>query len=60
MTPAQTIPASEGAERAHVCVRTIRRWVREGKISGYTIGGRNLRVDPAEIDALFERVEVTA
>lgn len=44
------------AQRAGVSERTIRRWIAEGRLVGYRIGPRLLRVDRAELDALFSVV----
>ena len=48
-------PASipTAAERYEVHHSTIRRWISEGRISGYRVGPRMLRVDLDEIDAMF-------
>jgi len=39
---------------------TLRRWIREGKITGYRIGDRVIRVDLDEIDALMKPLPVTS
>ena len=52
MTPKQTISLAEGARRAGVHQRTLRRWINDGIITGYHLGPRMLRLDPAEIDLL--------
>jgi excisionase family DNA binding protein len=38
------------AERLGVNPRTIRRRIADGTITGYRIGARAIRVDPAEVD----------
>jgi len=38
------------AERLGVNPRTIRRRIADGTITGYRVGARSIRVDPAEID----------
>lgn len=40
------------AESADVSVRTMRRWIAEGRLTGYRIGPRLIKVDLAELDAL--------
>lgn len=41
------------AERTSLSVRSIRRYIAEGKLTGYRIGQRTIRLDPTEVDALF-------
>lgn len=41
------------AERTQLSVRSIRRYIAEGKLTGYRIGQRTIRLDPDEVDALF-------
>jgi excisionase family DNA binding protein len=43
------------AERLSVDPRTIRRRIADGTITGYRVGPRSIRVDPAEIDAKLLR-----
>ena len=45
-----------GADRLAVSPRTIRRYVAEGKLTGYRVGGKLLRVDLDEVDALAHRI----
>lgn len=44
------------AERWDVSVDTIRRLIRTGKIAGYRLNGRIIRVDLAEVDACFRPI----
>ena len=44
------------AERWDVSVDTIRRLIRQGKITGYRLNGRIIRVDVAEVDAAFKPI----
>ena len=44
------------AERLSVDPRTIRRMIARGEITGYRIGTKALRVDPAEVDAALHPV----
>ncbi|MCT2076501.1 helix-turn-helix domain-containing protein [Dietzia cinnamea] len=46
-----SIPAA--AERYEVHPVTVRRWISEGRITGYRFGPRMIRVDLDELDALF-------
>ena len=44
------------AARWDVSVDTIRRLIRTGKIAGYRLNGRIIRVDVAEVDAAFKPI----
>lgn len=46
---------------AHVGVseRTIRRWIADGRLVGYRVGPRLLRVDRVELEALFSAIPTT-
>ena len=49
----QYIRQETAAERWDVSVDTIRRLIRDGKITGYRLNSRIIRVDVAEVDAAF-------
>ena len=51
---------SSAAPRAGVSERTLRRWIAEGRLAGYRVGPRLLRVHRAELDALFSAVPTAA
>lgn len=51
---------SSAAQRAGVSERTIRRWIAHGRLAGYRVGPRLLRVDRAELDALFAVIPTAA
>lgn len=40
-----------GAEHAGVSTVTIRRWIKAGRITGYRVGPKLLKVDLDELDA---------
>jgi excisionase family DNA binding protein len=44
------------AERLDVHPRTLRRMIARGEITGYRLGSKTLRVDPAEIDAALRPI----
>lgn len=44
------------AERWDVSVDTIRRLIATGKITGYRLNGRIIRVDQNEVDACFREI----
>lgn len=50
------ISQETAAERWDVSVDTIRRLIRAGKITGYRLNGRIIRVDVAEVDAAFRPI----
>lgn len=44
------------AEHVAVSTKTIRRWIAEGRLPGYRLGPRALRVDLHELDAMADRL----
>ncbi|MDV8003842.1 helix-turn-helix domain-containing protein [Rhodococcus sp. IEGM 1318] len=57
-TPTKLISAAEAAKMLTVHPITIGRWVQSGKLTGYRISERVLRVDLAEIEALLVPTQV--
>lgn len=53
-TPEEVESIDAAAQRLDVGGRTIRRWVAEGRVRGYRLGPRQLRVSSADLDALLE------
>lgn len=45
---------AQAAGRTHVSVRTLRRWIAQGRLKAYRAGPRLLRLDPDEVDALMK------
>jgi excisionase family DNA binding protein len=45
---------AEAAERTHVSVRTLRRWIAQGRLNVYRVGPRLLRVDPDDVEAMMK------
>lgn len=43
----------QAAGRTQLSKRSIRRYITEGRLTGYRVGQRTIRLDPAEVDALF-------
>jgi excisionase family DNA binding protein len=44
------------ADRTGLCVKTIRRRIADGTITGYKVGDRAVRVNPDEVDDKLIRV----
>jgi excisionase family DNA binding protein len=44
---------TDAAARTNVSVRTLRRWIAEGRLTAYRAGPRLLRVDPDDLDAMM-------
>lgn len=47
------VSIAQASEHVGVTERTIRRWIADGRLAGYRVGPRLLRVDHAELEALF-------
>jgi excisionase family DNA binding protein len=54
--PRGLVRLDTAAEQFDCSVRTIRRMIASGAITGYRVGPRMLRVDLQEIDAVVRRV----
>ena len=50
------VSQEDAAARWGVSVDTIRRLIAAGKITGYRLNGRIIRVDVAEVDAAFKPI----
>jgi excisionase family DNA binding protein len=44
------------AESADVSTKTIRRWIAQGRVAGYRVGPRLIKVDLDELEASFQPV----
>lgn len=53
------ITQEAGAERWHVSVDTVRRLISSGKLTGYRLNGRIIRIDQDELDACFKPIPTT-
>lgn len=49
-----------GAEHIGVSDKTMRRMIASGRITGYRVGPRLIRVDLNELDALLRRIPTAA
>lgn len=50
------IDVDTAAEYLGVCRRTVRRMIADGKLVGYRVGPRLIRVDQAELDAIVQPI----
>lgn len=55
-TPTKYVSQDAAAERWDVSVDTIRRLIATGKITGYRLNNRIIRVDLTEVDAAFRQI----
>lgn len=53
------VPIKEAAAYAGLSVKTIRRYVIDGRITGYRIGPKLIKIDLDEIDSLISPVAAT-
>lgn len=56
----QWITLEAAAARLAVEPRTIRRYISAGRLTGYRLGPRMLRVSAAEVDALLQPIPTAA
>lgn len=54
--PQPSLSISEAAEQRGLSDSTIRRLISRGELRAYRIGPRLIRIDPADLDALFTEV----
>jgi len=52
----RTAPLKTTSEQYGVSERTLRRYIAQGKITGYRLGPRMIRVDLDEVEALLEPI----
>ena len=53
MSAPRYIPLSVGAEYLSLTEAGLRKYIAEGRITGYRLGKRAIRVDVRELDALL-------
>lgn len=41
------------AHECNVDPRTVRRWIAAGQLKATRLGNRTVRIDPADVDAMF-------
>lgn len=47
------ITIKEAADYLGFSTRTIRNYISQGRLTGYKVGARSIRIDKAEVDALL-------
>ena len=55
-TPRRPATIAKAASHYEVTTRTVYRWIREGKLPAYRVGGRLLRIDLDDLDQLAQPV----
>jgi excisionase family DNA binding protein len=58
--PRQLIGIQEAAARCNVSQWTVRNWISSGRLTGYRMGPRLIRVEAAELERLFKVMPTTA
>lgn len=51
---------AQAAEYLGVTDRTIRNYVSRGELPAYRVGGRVVRIDPADLEKLLRRIPTAA
>lgn len=54
------VSVQDGADYTGLSVRTIRSYIADGRLTGYRLGPRALRLDVDELDALFVPIPTAA
>ncbi|MDQ3465211.1 MAG: helix-turn-helix domain-containing protein [Actinomycetota bacterium] len=55
-TPIRWLSLDDGADRAGVHKKTLRRWISSGLLTGYRAGPRLIRVDADELDTFLQPI----
>ncbi|WP_186626603.1 helix-turn-helix domain-containing protein [Rhodococcus sp. BP22] len=58
MSARKLISISAAAAELGVCDRTVRRYLASGRLKGYRVGGRMIRVDAAQLDLALSPIGV--
>lgn len=60
VTPEVSVSLAEGAARKGVSVKTVRRWITEGRLPAERLGPRLIRIKVTDLDAVGEEVDPPA
>jgi excisionase family DNA binding protein len=52
------VSCAQAAAYADVSTKTVRRWISGGRLTGYRVGPRLVKVDLADLDKMIKRVPV--
>jgi len=55
----QLLPLQTVADLLHVHHKTLRKWIAQGRVPAYRVGGHTLRLDPAEVEKSLLRPTTT-
>lgn len=50
------VDIAEAADHLDVSTRTIRRYIADGRLRGYRVGARLIKVDVGDLDALIRPI----
>lgn len=56
MPERRIVSLPEAAKIANVCPRTLRRYIAAGRLAGYRVGPRLVKVDLADVEALLRPI----
>ncbi len=60
-SPRRTLVSiNETAAHLGCTTRTVRRYISEGRLTGYRLGPRLVRLDMSEVDAMLRPIPTTA
>lgn len=54
--PDELMTCAVAARRLKVHHRTIRRWIAEGKLPGFVVGTRSIRVRKRDVEAMVHQI----
>jgi excisionase family DNA binding protein len=52
--PPQYLSTTEAAALVGVAPATVREWIREGRLTGYKVGGRLVKINRDDLPSVFE------
>lgn len=50
------VPLGEAATYAGFSIRTLRRYIAQGRLTGYRVGPKHIRVDLNDVDGMFSAI----
>lgn len=55
---APLLTLEDASARVHVSVKTLRRYIASGRLTGYRVGPSLIRLDPLEVDKLLRPISI--